>query len=104
MSDEPADERAVVYPSMWLPTMTWFVPRNYAFVVFIVSIFVVWLTAIFFSRPGLGWLLGAATCLLLWIVGAIASYYDPEFFEVRVCELFEIGKTKGDSGNDEYLA
>lgn len=84
--------------------MTWGVPRNYGFVVFIVSIMVVWFTAIFFSRPGLGWLLGLSTCFLLWIGGAIAAYYDPEFFDVWLCEKFEIGRTKGESGHDEYLA
>lgn len=104
MSDQPEEAiRATIYPTMWLPTLAWGIPRDYALFVVLVAVFAMWFVAVFIDLNA-SRIVGLVIGLIMWVGGGIAAHYDPEFFGVRLCEIFQIGRTKNKGADNEYLA
>jgi type IV secretory pathway VirB3-like protein len=101
MPDETEDLRAPVYPTLWKPLMVKGVPRDWAVFSMIVAALAMmvagWMGLRFYQ------LYGMAAGALLAAIGWLWAKFDPEFFSITLVR-FQIGKTKGSRGGNEYHA
>ncbi len=89
------EDRKIIYPTTWKPTLIKGVPRDYAiFALIVCAVFSAIIGQILIMFPLL---------VIAYVYGSLKAKEDPEFFTVYAVRLFKLKATKGEFKGREYV-